>query len=76
VASGFFAGDDVSIGSYIAGDRFSIAGDLLSTATAILAILLVREVIRRQATLRPAAVLAADVPPRPDLWDRRLGPAH
>jgi hypothetical protein len=76
VASGFFAGDDVSIGSYIAGDRFSIAGDLLSTATAILAILLIREVMRRQARLRPAPVLAADVPPRPDLWDRRLGPAH
>jgi uncharacterized protein DUF4328 len=76
VASGFFAGDDVSIGSYMVGDRFSIAGDLLSTATAVLAIIVVREVIRRQATLRSAPVFASDVPPRPDLWDRRLGPAH
>ena len=76
VASGFFAGDDVSVGSYMAGDRFSIAGDLLSMATAILAVIVVREVIRRQATLRPAPALASDVPPRPDLWDRRLGPAH
>jgi hypothetical protein len=76
VASGFFAGDDVSVGSYIAGDRFSIAGDLLSAATAVLAILVVREVIRRQAALRAAPVLASDVPPRPDLWDRRLGTAH
>ena len=74
VASGFFAGDDVSVGSYMAGDRFSIAGDLLSTAAAVLAILVVREVIRRQAALRSAPVFASDVPPRPDLWDRRLGP--
>jgi hypothetical protein len=76
LASAFFAGDDVSVGSYITGDRFSIVGDVLSTATAILAIVLIREVIRRQETLRPAPVLASDVPPRPDLWDRRLGPAH
>jgi hypothetical protein len=74
-ASAFFGGDEVSVGSFITGDRFSIAGDLLSTATAILAIVVVREVIRRQSTLRPAAALDSDVPPRPDLWDRRLGSA-
>ena len=59
VASAFFAGDDVSIGSYMVGDRFSIAGDLLSTAAAVLAILVVREVIRGQATLRSAPVFAS-----------------
>ena len=25
---------------------------------------------------RSPPALASDVPPRPDLWDRRLGPAH
>jgi hypothetical protein len=72
LASAFFSGDDVSVGSFMTGDRFSIAGDLLSTATAMLAIIVVREVIRRQATLRPVPILASDVPPRPDLWDRGL----
>jgi hypothetical protein len=71
LASTFFSGDDVSVGAYMTGDRFSIAGDLLSTATAILAILVVRDVIRRQAALRSSPVFAGDVPPRPDLWDHR-----
>ena len=71
LASTFFSGDEVSVRAYITGDRFSIAGDLLSTATAILAILVVREVIRRQAALRSPPVFAGDVPPRPDLWDQR-----
>lgn len=75
VASASFANESLTVDSLITGDRFSIAGDVGSIATAVLAISIVRSVTRRQRVL-PVVSLAADdvTPPRPDLSDRRLGP--
>jgi hypothetical protein len=75
VASAYFADDALTVDSLITGDRISMAGDLGSIATAVLAIWIVRSVTRRQRALTVAIPMDdAFTPPRPDLSDRRLGP--
>ena len=74
VASAYFADQAVTVDSLITGDKFSIAGDVGSIATAVLAIWIVRSVARRQEGLGAARSVADGfIPPRPDLPDRRLG---
>jgi hypothetical protein len=68
VASAYFADESVTVDSLITGDKLSIAGDVASVATAILAIWIVRSVTRRQSGLeavRPE--VDGFTPPRPDL---------
>jgi hypothetical protein len=75
VASMYFADDALTVDSLITGDKASIAGDVGSIATAVLAIWIVRSVTRRQSALTAATPMEdAFTPPRPDLSDRRLGP--
>ena len=75
VASAYFADDALTVDSLITGDRISMAGDLGSIATAVLAIWIVRSVTRRQRALTVAIPMDDTfTPPRPDLSDRRLGP--
>jgi hypothetical protein len=73
VASAYFADESVTVDSLITGDKISIAGDVGSIATAILAIWIVRSVIRRQVDLEVRPVSNGFIPPRPDLPDRGLG---
>ena len=75
VASMYFADDALTVDSLITGDKASIAGDVGSIATAVLAIWIVRAVTRRQSALTVATPIEDGfTPPRPDLSDRRLGP--
>jgi hypothetical protein len=73
VASAYFADESVTVDSLITGDKISIAGDLGSIATAILAIWIVRSVTRRQADLEARPESNGFIPPRPDLPARGLG---
>jgi hypothetical protein len=66
--------DPVSVESLINVDRLGLVLVIPSIATAILAIAIVRSVIRRQAGLAATARVPDEViPPRPDLPDRRFG---
>jgi hypothetical protein len=73
VASAYFADESVTVDSLITGDKVSIAGDIGSIATAILAIWIVRSVSRRQVDLEVRPGSNGFTPPRPDLPDRGLG---
>jgi hypothetical protein len=76
-AVGFAAGfgsDHVSVESLINMDRLGLVLVIPSIATTILAIAIVRSVIRRQAGLATRASAPNELlPPRPDLPDRRFG---
>jgi hypothetical protein len=56
-----------TVDSYVVGDRLSIAGDLGSILTAVLAIAIVRAVTERQAGLVKTVGDRTSVPDRPDL---------
>ena len=63
----FWSSDSASLDRLIAGDGFSIAGDLVSIVGAILAIAIVRAVNARQAGLVQVVATRTPVPARPDL---------
>jgi len=63
----FWSSDSASLDTLIAGDGFSIAGDLVSIVGAILAIAIVRAVNARQAGLVHVVAARTPVPTRPDL---------
>lgn len=67
IAAALFSDGSGSVEPLLIGDRFSIAGDLVSIGTAFLAIRIVRTVVERQRGLSAVASDGSVVPPRPDL---------
>lgn len=67
IAAVLFSDESGSVEPLLIGDRFSIAGDLVSIATAYLAIRIVRTVVERQRVLSVPLADGSPVPPRPDL---------
>jgi Domain of unknown function (DUF4328) len=63
----FWSSDSASLERLIAGDGFSIAGDLVSIVGAILAVSIVRSVTERQAGIVQLVADRIPVPARPDL---------
>jgi hypothetical protein len=70
IAGVLFADESGSLEPLLIGDRFSIAGDAVSIATALLAIRILRAVVERQRGLAAMVATSPPPPPRPDL--RRL----
>jgi Domain of unknown function (DUF4328) len=67
IAGRLFADQGASLQPLLIGDRFSIAGDAVSIATALLAIRIVRAVVDRQRALQARLAAIPPAPPRPDL---------
>ncbi|HET9671908.1 MAG TPA: DUF4328 domain-containing protein [Actinomycetota bacterium] len=67
IAGVLFADESGSVEPLLIGDRFSIAGDLVSIATAVLAIRVVGAIVERQRRLPAVVAARPPVPPRPDL---------
>jgi hypothetical protein len=63
----FYGSVSATVRSYIIGDRFSIAGDLVSIVAGVLAISIVRSVTDRQAGLERIVADRIAVPARPDI---------
>jgi hypothetical protein len=75
IAFASFRDDPDGVEPLLAGNRWLIGGEVVTIATAILAIMIVRRVTERQAVLPSAlATPAIGTPPRPDLPGSTAGP--
>jgi hypothetical protein len=65
----FWGSSSATLNTFVVGDWLSIAGDLGSIVTAILAMSIVRAVTERQAALETIDAVPSQVPARPDQPD-------